>query len=443
MSDTAGKRKTNTPTPEERAAYRKLHLGWHPQGGWCRKFPGDRNRTYFGRVSAAEAIEKMRAEEQRRAGILPPEPPPPADLTNLTVSDAANIFLNQADRDLAEGRMSVEQRASYGQELQHFVQSPRGSAIVGPDRPLADLCAMTAPDRFFRRLREQAVARGLAAAHKHIVQVRRFLDWCSKTRRFMPPPFYADQFDPPGAKEIRAHKKATRRQKGTAYWEPAEVRQIVDAAEKIGVHFHAQVLLMLNGGMGATDLSELDDADVDWDRRCIHTDRSKTLVPRVVPLWDRTIEALRKSRAVRPEPADPAHATRFFLTRKGKPLVWRAINPQGRTRTKGTDAVRNQFQRLFSSAQRKRWKKKAVRLPHLRRHGAGAYTLRAVFFTLAAGQPSDLVAIIAGHKLPEKVREHYLRGELLRKLRHVTSHVHAQLWPESPGQESTASTRPS
>jgi hypothetical protein len=35
-------------------------------GAWCRKFPGDPNRTYFGKVSAAEAVNEMSAAKEKR-----------------------------------------------------------------------------------------------------------------------------------------------------------------------------------------------------------------------------------------------------------------------------------------------------------------------------------------------------------------------------------------
>jgi hypothetical protein len=394
-------------------------IGWHVKGGWCRKFPGDRNRTYFGRVPAAEAVRLMHREETRRErGEAKADQP-----ANLTIRQAVNLFLARADREHAAGRMSDEQRASYGQELAIL------AASIGR-RPLADLCRMDAPEQIFRPIREAAVARGLAAAEKHVVQVRTFLDWCSRVRRFVAPPFFADAFDAPGEKEKRKARKAERRAKGEATWTAAEVRQIADAARQTDVHRYAHVLLMINGAMGAADLSELDDADVDWQRGCIHTDRSKTLVPRVVPLWAATAAAMRASRAARPAPADPADATRFFLTMHGRPLVTKGLSDD-RKRVTRTDAVRNWFTTLLNAADRARRKGKAPRLRGLKRHRAGAYTLRSVWTTAAVGQDKTLLAVIRGDTLPGGgALEYYLRGDLLNKLRAVTEHVRLQLWPD-------------
>jgi len=48
----------------------------------------------------------------------------------------------------------------------------------------------------------------------------------------MPAPFYADCFSLPSANEKRVQTKSERRDKGTARWTTAEVREIVDAAKE-------------------------------------------------------------------------------------------------------------------------------------------------------------------------------------------------------------------
>lgn len=403
---------------------REHSIGWHVKGGWCRKFPGDRNRTYFGKVSPGEAARKNTLEEERRKRALKGQHDAEVKATRLSVSEAVDLFLAQQDAEHAAGKLSDEQRASYGDELLRF------SEAVGPGRPLAHLCKITAPEDVFRPARAAALSRGLAAAEKHITQVRTFLDWCSSVRRFIAAPFYADAFDPPGEKEKRKARKAERREQGEATWTPDEVRLIAEAARQTDVHRYAHVLLMINGGMGAADLSDLDDADVDWERNCVHADRSKTLVPRVVPLWAATAAAMRASRAARPEPAEPAFATRFFLTKHGRPLVTRWLN-EDRTKVNRTDAVRNWFTALLNAPDRTNCKGKAPRLRELKKHRAGAYTLRSVFTTLAVGRDKTLLAVIRGDKLPDGgALEFYLRGDLREKLSELTEHVRSQIWPD-------------
>jgi hypothetical protein len=360
-------------------------------------------------------------EERRRQAGAQAE----VRMTNLTVRKAVNLFLAQLDNELDTGKIGKGHRGRYGFEIDLFIRR------VGRNRKLADFCRMTAPDELFRPLREAAMKRGVYAAEKHIVMVRGLLDWCSRTRRFIPAPFYADAFDPPGEKEKKARAKSERRKKGIAFWKPAEVREIVEAARLTDVHRYAQVLLMLNGGMGEMDLSELTDAAIDWDRRCIHTDRSKTLVPRVVPLWDETIAAMRASRAVRAEPADPQWAPRFFLTRRGRPIVVESL-PADRKKPRRSASLRNWFYRLLNAQDRKHWKAPAVRLRHLKRHRAGGYTLRSVFATLTLGRGTDknLEAIILGQQFERPILEFYVRDDQRAKLVQIVEHVRKQIWPD-------------
>jgi integrase len=399
--------------------FMKVHhrIGWHPEGGWCRKLTGDANRTYFGKVPPAEAVRKLERELKARSGEGEP------DYTNVTIRQAVNLFLANADAELASGNIGKAQRASYGDELIRFARK------IGINRRLADLCRADAPERFFRPARDAAMKRGVYAAEKYITQVRTFLHWCNGVRRIMGAPNYAGAFYPPTEKEKKLATKKARKGKKMAYFTANEVQQILDAAKADNVHVYAQLLLMLNGGMGAGDLSELEDADVDWDRRCIHTDRSKTLVPRCVPLWDKTIDAMKASRAARATPLRAEWADRFFLSKRRMPLVTETMNADG-DRSNRKDTIKNWFYRLTRADKPK--EKDAPRLPDLLKgkHRAGVYTFRAVFQTLAADQPSDLVAVVMGHKFAVRVKEHYLRGDLREKLVAVTEHVRFQLWPE-------------
>jgi hypothetical protein len=156
-----------------------------------------------------------------------------------------------------------------------------------------------------------------------------------------------------------------------------------------------------------------------------------------------TIEAMKASRAARAEPATPDLATRFFLTMHGLPLVMEELREdeesrsgekrKPRTRVKRTDALKNWFYQLVNGAERTKWKAKAIRLPHLKRHRGGVYTLRSVFAGLATGHGQDrnLDAVILGQTFDREILEHYLRGDLLTKLAAIVEHVRQQIWPEA------------
>lgn len=348
-----------------------------------------------------------------------------ARATDMRVRNAVNLFLSMLDEQLAAGKIGIAQRASYGDEIHRLI------LFAGKNRRMTDFCKLTAPEELFAPLRKAAVERGLSAAEKHITQIRTFLDWCSNTRRYIPAPFYADAFDVPGEKERRTARKAERRARGQAFWTPAQVREWVEAARATDVHRLAQVLLMINGGMGATDLSNLEDIDVDADRRCIHTDRSKTLVPRVIPLWDITYDAMMASRENRSAAAKPEWENRFFLTKHGKPLVVESMD-KDRRKLLRSDSIKNWFYTTINAGKRKRWKEQAIRLPHLKRHRAGAYTLRSVFATLCMGHAGDrnLEAVILGQQFDRPILEFYIRDDQREKLVCLVNHVRRQIWPD-------------
>jgi integrase len=99
-------------------------------------------------------------------------------------------------------------------------------------------------------------------------------------------------------------------------------------------------LLSINGGVGNTDIAKLRDANVKADR--IEFKRSKTDVPRVVPLWRETIQAIKEARAVRPAASSPDLDDRVFLTERGHPYVRDHVDGEGNL-TSTTDKISTLF----------------------------------------------------------------------------------------------------
>ena len=121
----SGNSNGNKPPPYEPAAGEpermkaEYRLSWHPRGGWCRVFPGDRDRTYFGRIPPADAVRAMLAEERRRAtGEATAD-----SAGTLRLRHAVNLFLAHADKEHALGKrkaarlMQVVVEADIGWEV--------------------------------------------------------------------------------------------------------------------------------------------------------------------------------------------------------------------------------------------------------------------------------------------------------------------------------------
>lgn len=116
-----------------------------------------------------------------------------------------------------------------------------------------------------------------------------------------------------------------------------EVRKLVaDATGQVKLH----ILLALNCGYTNTDIAELRDSQIDWQRGAISRKRSKTQqvvnVPTVTyQLWPQTIELLRHHRSGKDT---------VLLTRSGGPWAFRTLDDQGKLHK--NDNIAPNFRRL-------------------------------------------------------------------------------------------------
>jgi integrase len=85
----------------------------------------------------------------------------------------------------------------------------------------------------------------------------------------------------------------------------------------------AMVLLAINGGLGNTDLGMLPIRAIDIDTGWLDYPRAKTAMPRRVPLWPETREAIRSVIEHRPSPNDDADCSLLFIGRRGQNYVGR------------------------------------------------------------------------------------------------------------------------
>jgi integrase len=116
-----------------------------------------------------------------------------------------------------------------------------------------------------------------------------------------------------------------------------EVRTLVEKATgQLKLHLY----LMANCGFGPSDIAQLKDQEVDWDRGRISRKRSKTRkhgdVPEVLyKLWQPTFELLKSYRSGQET---------VLLTKTGRLWVFEELTPEGKLRS--TDSVATNFNRL-------------------------------------------------------------------------------------------------
>jgi integrase len=203
----------------------------------------------------------------------------------------------------------------------------------------------------------------------------------------------------------------------------AQVRMILTAAAEdakathgpkriAAEQLHAMILLCLNGGYGAKEVSDLPWAAVDLDGAIIDHNRGKTEefnVPHIVPLWPETVAALRLVRVQRPDD------TLVFRTREGNPWCRREAKfDKGRlTRATNHDNVAWRFNGL-------------VRRLGLKIDGESFYKLRHVHSSIAdAFQDRHATYPLTGHQIPG-VKHNYVKVAVER-IREVVNYLRQRI----------------
>jgi integrase len=213
---------------------------------------------------------------------------------------------------------------------------------------------------------------------------------------------FGPEFKRPTKKTLRRHRAS----QGAKLFTAREVRRLIDAA---GPAMKAMLLLGINCGFGNADCGTLPLAAVDLERGWIDFPRPKTGIARRCPLWPETVEAIREAQAKRPNPKKEEHAGLVFLTQRG--LAWAKDTPDS--------PVAKETAKLL----------KALKING--RKGLGFYTLRHTFRTVAdetKDQPA--VDLIMGHE-DEHISTHYRERISDERLKAVTDHVRAWLFPSA------------
>jgi integrase len=155
-----------------------------------------------------------------------------------------------------------------------------------------------------------------------------------------------------------------------------EITKLLAAAN---AKMRAMIWLGLNCGLGCTDCARLKWTDLDLEHHRVKLARNKTGVPRNLPLWPETTQALETL---------PRTGPLVLYTEEGHPWVRTAarIQADGSRKYTTVNAVTSMFSRLL--------KKTKMAAPN----GTGFYTLRRTAATLAArsGDPFAVQRLL-GH----------------------------------------------
>ncbi|MCI0464603.1 MAG: site-specific integrase [Gemmataceae bacterium] len=347
---------------------------------------------YFGPWDDPDGALKKYLEQRDdlHAGRTP-RPAPEA----LTVKDVCNAFLNHKRDKMNAGELSVRTWAKYKEVTDLLAERFGKTRLLSELRPEDFTAFKNQMTKRWGPLRVSDFIQHVRSVFKHAIDA----GLIDRPVRFGP------GFDRPSQKVLRLH----RAKQGPKLFSAEEVRQLIDAA---GVPLRAMILLGINVGSGNADVSGLPLAALDLERGIIDFPRPKTGIPRRAVLWPETVTALKEALAKRPEPKSEDHAGLAFLSLRGTPLC--SVREANRT-----DGVAVQFGNLLQ------------RLGINGRKGIGFYCLRHVFRTVAdEARDQPAADYIMGHEAPpmSAVYRERISDE---RLKAVTDHVRAWLFPPS------------
>lgn len=290
-----GKGKASKPSPD-------FPLWPHPSGRWCKKVRG--RAYYFGKVTddpnGEAALQRwLDVKDDLLAGRTPR---PNSD--TLTVADLCNHFLTHKKGLMDSDELAPRTFQRYHANCRLLVD------MFGKRRSVDDLTA-----RDFQDLRATMTERWGPVAVANEIQMSRSVFRYGYDAGLLDKPMrFGPGFKKPSAKTIRQARAAN----GPRVFTPVEIHS---ALEHAGPNMRAMILLALNGGLGNTDLGLLPISAVDLEAGWLDYPRSKTAIPRRIPLWPETVKAIQAALAARPEPKSPQDGGLLFIGRRGQNYI--------------------------------------------------------------------------------------------------------------------------
>ena len=340
--------------------YEGFPLFAHASGQWSKKI--NRKLHYFGVWSDPEAALKRLNFEY--AYLKDGRVPPAVDVRDgCSIQLMCNQFLKHKEQALDCGDLSPRTFRDYYKVckglLDHFGES-RLVSDLGP----ADLA----------RYRADMANRLSASSLKNaITKIMVVFNYAHADKLIEKPVDFGVGFKRPSAKLIRKE----RNEAGIKLFTREEINGILEEA---GPVMRGMILLGINCGFGNSDVANLPQSAVDLEKGWVTFPRPKTEVPRRVPLWPETVEALKLAIEKRPGPANKKDASLVFLTVRGLPWVRMKKGLEGPESDTPVDCIHSSLKRILR------------KLGINGRKGLGFYTLRRNF-EIYAGECKDQVAV--------------------------------------------------
>jgi len=296
MSRKSSKSKSRPSKP-----YDGFPLFPHASGRWAKKVRG--SFCYFGKVSDDPHGEAALQKWLDQKDALLAGRKPRAHVEGLTVGDLCNLWLDWKTGRVATGELShrtLEQYKSLARIIIEVFGRERAADDPGPED--------------FQKLRDVYSKRwGPGALAVGIIVTRSIWNWAYTDGKLKAPQQFGAAFSKPGAKAMRQQKLAA----GPRMFDQEEIKSLLAHAS---VNMKAMLLLGVQAGIGNTDLALAPIDAADLGTGWLTLPRAKTAIPRRIPLWPETIQAIREVLAHRPTPK-PGAEHLLFVTSKGNSFI--------------------------------------------------------------------------------------------------------------------------
>ncbi len=335
--------------PKQHKSTGKFPLTLHPTGQYCKKIRGKVH--YFGTDKKAALREYLEQATFLHTGE---RKDPRQRQDGLTLKDLCNLYLEHQHIGVEAGQIT----ASHFKDQLHSLRQL--TCFVGQNCLVDRITTLVLQNYRYKLLKSYSHHR----VNLHLSIMKAMFHWARKN----------DITDRIPNIDAIAKVKVKRTEKPV--FAPEEIHKLVSAAD---TKMRAMIWLALNCGFGCTDCAELKWENIDFVAARVSLPRTKTGIPRNLPLWPETVDALQEV---------PRVGDLVFYTARGNSWVRTiaAVDRDGRLKYSNDNAVTKEFSKLL--------KKAGIEAPR----GVGFYTLRRTAATWAAksGDPFAVQRLL-GH----------------------------------------------
>lgn len=327
----------------------KFPLTLHKTGQYCKKIRG--KTCYFG---TDKQVAYQKYIGQASFLHLNQGNKPPIE-NGLSIKILCNMYLDYQESRVSSGEIKLRQFFDQTRLLRPYVK------FCGANS-LASNSSTFELQSYRKKLIQEAKAAN--TINNHISAVKAMFNWAQDNEVLGSFP------------NLKAIKKITSSKTDKHIFSDVEIKKLLGFANN---NMKAMILLGLNCGFGCTDCSELKWQNIDFESARVHFARTKTGVDRNLPLWQETMESLKRL---------PIVSDFIFVTNQGNKYV-RIVKKRcidGTVKLLNYNSVSKEFSRLLKDTGIKT------------ERGVGFYTLRRTAATLAArsGDPFAVQRLL-GH----------------------------------------------